>query len=167
MTQKILLVPALVFVLAASACNRAQAPSNDNGSGNSVESAAAADAVKSAEADMLDAFRAKDAAKLTSYYASDALLAVPGRTVKGSDAIGKANAQDFKDPAFKLDFANERTDVAASGDLAYTSGSFQVTYTDEQTKKVKNESGTYVTVFRKQTDGSWKAVADVATPTGG
>jgi uncharacterized protein (TIGR02246 family) len=122
-------------------------------------------AVAAVEADMLAAFKAKDAAKLTSHYAADAVLAVPERTVKGVDAIAKANADDLKDPAFALDFTNERTDV--SGDLAYTSGSFKVTYTDTETKKAVNGQGTYVTVFKKQADGSWKVVADIATPTAG
>ncbi|MDQ3558108.1 MAG: hypothetical protein M3453_02775, partial [Pseudomonadota bacterium] len=83
---------------------------------------------------------------------------------QGSDAVSKAIAEDLGDPGFTLSFTNERTDAAASGDLAWTSGSFQVSYTNPQTKKVENGQGTYVTVFRKQADGSWKAVADVATP---
>ena len=113
---------------------------------------------------MLAAFHAKDAAKLSGYYAPDAVLAIPGRTVQGADAIKKANAEDLSDPAFKLDFTNERTDVAQSGDLAYTSGSFQVTFTSTESKKVESQTGTYVTVFRKQADGSWKVAADIATP---
>jgi uncharacterized protein (TIGR02246 family) len=164
MAQKALLLPAMALILAAAACDRAgNTPYSDNGNDNAA-SANAAEAVKSVEADMLAAFHAKDAAKLSGYYASDAVLAVPGRTVHGTDAISKANAEDLNDPAFKLDFANERTDVANSGDLAYTSGSFQVTFTNSQTKKVESQSGTYLTVFRKQADGSWKAVADIATP---
>jgi uncharacterized protein (TIGR02246 family) len=161
---KALLVSALVLTLAATACDRAQNTSNPDNGKNTATSANAADAVKSVEADMLAAFHAKDAAKLSGYYASDAVLAIPGRTVQGTDAINKANAEDLNDPAFKLDFTNERTDVADSGDLAYTSGSFQVTFTSTKTKKVESQTGTYVTVFRKQADGSWKAVADIATP---
>ena len=93
------------------------------------------------------------------------MLAVPERTVKGAEAIAKANDEDLKDPAFKLDFTNEKTDT--SGDLAYTSGSFKVTYTDAKTKQPVDGAGTYVTVFKKQADGTWKVVADIATPTGG
>lgn len=165
MAQKALLLPAaLVLTLAATGCDRARNTSYSGNVSNSTANAIATDAVKSVEAEMLAAFHAKDAPKLSSYFASDALLAVPGRTVQGTDAINKANAEDLNDPAFKLNFTNERTDVAQSGDLAYTSGSFQVTFTNTQTKKVESQTGTYVTVFRKQADGSWKAVADIATP---
>jgi uncharacterized protein (TIGR02246 family) len=158
-----------VLALALAGCQQYGAKDNTTGGtaamNGAAESGDASAAVTAAEADMLAAFKAKDAAKLTSHYATDAVLAVPGRTVKGGEAIAKANAEDLKDPAFSLDFTNERTD--ATGDLAYTSGSYKVTYTDTKTKKVVNGQGTYVTVFKKQADGSWKAVADIATPTEG
>jgi len=163
MAQKLLLLSTVSLALAATACDR-YSNRNTSTDTTTANSGDAANAVKNAEGDMLAAFHAKDSAKLTSYYASDAVLAVPGRTVKGTDAIGKANAEDLKDPAFKLDFSNDRTEVARSGDLAYTTGSFNVTYTNSKTKKVEREKGTYVTVFKKQSDGSWKAVADIATP---
>jgi uncharacterized protein (TIGR02246 family) len=164
-----MVVMASVAALALTGCQQYGAKDNATGGAAAMNGAAeggdASAAVTAAEADMLAAFKAKDAAKLTSHYASDAVLAIPGRTVKGADAITKANSDDLKDPAFALDFTNERTD--ASGDLAYTSGSYKVTYTDAKTKKVVKGQGTYVTVFKKQADGSWKAVADIATPTEG
>jgi uncharacterized protein (TIGR02246 family) len=167
--MKRMVVLASVAALALAGCKQYGAKDNATSGtaamNGATESGDASAAVTAAEADMLAAFKAKDAAKLTSHYASDAVLAVPERTVKGIEAITKANAEDLKDPAFALDFTNERTD--ASGDLAYTAGSFKVTYTDMKTKKVVNGQGTYVTVFKKQADGSWKAVADIATPTGG
>jgi ketosteroid isomerase-like protein len=36
--------------------------------------------------------------------------------------------------------------------------------TDPATKQAKSESGTYVTVYRKQADDSWKAVEDAVIP---
>jgi hypothetical protein len=35
--------------------------------------------------------------------------------------------------------------------------------TDPQRKQVINDHGSYVTTYRKQPDGAWKAVADIAT----
>jgi ketosteroid isomerase-like protein len=54
-------------------------------------------------------------------------------------------------------------DVAKSGDLGYTQGSYKLTVTDPTTHKIINDHGSYVTTYRKQADGSWKAVADIAT----
>jgi uncharacterized protein (TIGR02246 family) len=162
MTKKLFVATLLLSSLPLSACNKPAGQAGGNAAIANTDAAAAA--VKNVEAEMLAAFQAKDAAKLSSHYASDAILAIPGRTVKGTEAITKANTDDLADPAFSLSFINDKTDVAASGDLAYTSGTFNVSYTDPKTKAVVKGAGTYVTVFRKQADGSWKAVADIATP---
>lgn len=124
-----------------------------------------ADAVKNVEAQMLAGFQAKDGAKISATYAADALVVTPGRSLKGSEAVNKGIADDLGDPAFKLNFHNDKTDVASSGDLAYTTGTYTVSYTDAKTKKAQDGSGSYLTVFRKQADGTWKAVADFSTDT--
>jgi uncharacterized protein (TIGR02246 family) len=126
---------------------------------------AAAGEVKQTEANLLAAWKAKDPAKVAGFYADDAVFAEPGAATRNGAAAIRAGAEsDLKDPAFALDFTNERTDVADSGDLAYTRGSFRVTFTDPATKKPQNVAGSYLTAFRRQGDGSWKAVADYATP---
>jgi hypothetical protein len=38
-----------------------------------------------------------------------------------------------------------------------------MTVTDEATHRVINDHGSYVTTYRKQPDGSWKAESDIAT----
>jgi uncharacterized protein (TIGR02246 family) len=109
-------------------------------------------------------FAAQDADKLASHYADDAVLMVPGMpAVSGKDAIHTALKQMASDPALSLKFQASRVDVAKSGDLAYTQGSYTMTVTDPQTKQIINDHGSYVTTYRKQPDGTWKAVADIAT----
>jgi uncharacterized protein (TIGR02246 family) len=129
-----------------------------------VDTAEAAKAVKAAEAEMLAAFKAKDAAKIASLYTPDAEVMVPFEpVVRGSD-VAKSTAGDLKDPAFSIDFANTRTEVSNGGDMAFTHGTFTATYTNPATKQPGTMKGSYVTVFRKQADGSWKAVQDISTP---
>ena len=165
MTHKMITASLLTISLLASGCGRYEhsggsaAAANMNSSGGADS---AKDAIKAVEAGMIKAGAAKDSAALASSYASDAVFAVPGRTVQGGDAIGKALAGDLQDPAFKFNLTNERTD--ASGDLGYTTGTYKVSYTDSKTKKVVHGTGSYLTVFRKQPDGSWKAVGDFSTP---
>ena len=67
------------------------------------------------------------------------------------------------DPALSLKFHATKVEVAKSGDVAYTQGTYTLTLTDPQTKQVINDHGSYVTTYRKQPDGTWKAVADIAT----
>ena len=69
----------------------------------------------------------------------------------------------LKDPALTLRFKADPVDVAKSGDVGYTAGSYTMTATDPSTHKVIHDRGTYVTTYRKQADGSWKAEANIAT----
>jgi uncharacterized protein (TIGR02246 family) len=109
-------------------------------------------------------FAAKDVAKLASHYADTAVVMFPGSpSVSGIDGIRASMTQLTSDPALSLKFQANRIDVAKSGDLAYTQGTYTVTMTDPQTKQIIYDHGSYVTTFRKQPDGTWKAVADIAS----
>ena len=117
------------------------------------------DAVNRTAQEMLTAFEAKDVAMVNSYYAPDAIIATAGRPpAKDGPAVSKAIRDDLADPKFKMILSHEKTEV--SGDLAYRRGSYKITATNPQTKQAENIVGTYLTVFRKQADGSWKIVED-------
>jgi ketosteroid isomerase-like protein len=51
-------------------------------------------------------------------------------------------------------------DVAQSGDLGYTQGTLSYTMTDPKTGKPINDQGKWLTIRKKQADGSWKIVQD-------
>jgi uncharacterized protein (TIGR02246 family) len=107
---------------------------------------------------------AKDADKIVAHYADDAILIVPGTpSVSGKEAIRTSLKPMIDDPAMALKFHAAKVEVAKSADVAYTQGTYTLTLTDPQTKQVVNDHGSYVTTYRKQPDGSWKAVADIAT----
>jgi uncharacterized protein (TIGR02246 family) len=111
-------------------------------------------------------YKAKDLAKVSSHYASDATLMVTGGPLAtGSDAIGKALKDFIADPALDIQFSADKVGVSTSGELGYTQGHFKLTATDPQTKKPATQTGSYVTIYRKEADGSWKAIEDIATPT--
>ena len=107
---------------------------------------------------------AKDAAKILTHYADDAILMAPGmEALKGKDAIKGGIDGMVADKALSLKFKAANVVVSTAGDLAYTQGDYTMTMTDPATHKVLNDHGNYVTTYRKQPDGSWKAVADIAT----
>jgi ketosteroid isomerase-like protein len=121
----------------------------------------ATDAVDRTAQEILDAFEAKDSAKARSYYEPDAVIATANRpAARGGEAVSKAISDDIADPNFKLSLSNEKTEVAGSGELAYRQGTFTIAFTNPQTKKAEHAAGSYLDVFRKQADGSWKVVAD-------
>jgi len=51
-------------------------------------------------------------------------------------------------------------EAAKSGDLGYSTGKFDLSYTDPSGKQI-SDHGKYVTVWKKQKDGSWKVVRDI------
>jgi uncharacterized protein (TIGR02246 family) len=121
-------------------------------------------AIKDNETQWNQDFASKDSDKIAAHYADDAVLMVPGTaSTTGKDAIRNSLKQMVADPALSLKFQASKVDVAKSGDVAYTQGSYTMTVTDPTTKQVIHDHGSYVTTYRKQPDGTWKAVADIAT----
>ena len=53
--------------------------------------------------------------------------------------------------------------MAQSGDLGYTQGTETYTTTDPKTGKVVTDRGKWLTVRKKQADGSWKIVQDTGS----
>jgi uncharacterized protein (TIGR02246 family) len=129
-----------------------------------VDAGKTADAIRALEVQWNAAAAARDPAKFASYYTDDAVFINTGADpLHGPAAIQAAMTGAFKDPNFSLRFAPDRVDVAASGDLAYTEGHFTETETAPAAQAQLVQSGSYVTVYRKQADGSWKAVADIVS----
>jgi len=135
------------------ACSNAPAPANK---------AAIEKSVREVEANIAKAIASKDAAGFASNYATDAVLMTPGApAMNGHDAISAGMGGMLADPNLKIEFSADRVEIADSGELAATRGNYTLTATDPATKKPINDKGAYVTVFRKQTDGAWKAVLDI------
>jgi uncharacterized protein (TIGR02246 family) len=111
-------------------------------------------------------YKAKDAAKVAAHYAPDATLMTPGNPVmSGTDALTKGIKELVADPALDMHFSADKVGVSEGGDLAYIRGSFKLTVTDSTTRKPIALTGSHVTIYRRQADGSWKAVEEIATPT--
>jgi ketosteroid isomerase-like protein len=79
----------------------------------------------------------------------------------GIEAIKAALKPMVGDKNFSISFASTKVEVSKASDLGYTQGAYTMTKTDPKTKKVLTEKGKYVTVYKKQANGGWKAVADI------
>jgi len=66
----------------------------------------------------------------------------------------------FADPTFSVSFQSTRALASKGGDVVYSQGTYVMTMTDPKTKKPMTDKGKYLTIYTKQPDGSWKAVAD-------
>ena len=121
----------------------------------------AAEAIKNADQQWAQAASAKDVDKATSFCGPDAAILVPNApAAEGTDAIRKWFQDTFNAPGFKLSWHATGAEAARSGDLGYSTGKYELSFTDASGKTV-SDHGKYVTVWKKQADGSWKVVRDI------
>jgi ketosteroid isomerase-like protein len=73
----------------------------------------------------------------------------------GADAVRYVTGMN--DSTFTVDWSPQGGDVSSSGDMGYTYGIYELRTAMER------QSGTYVTVWRRQEDGSWKYLLDAGT----
>lgn len=147
------LATSALWLMLVNGCNAAPADAGKD-----------ADAIRSLEAQWNVDIAARDPARFASYYTADAVFINTGADpLHGPQAIQAAMAGAFKDPNFSLHFAPDRVDVAAGGNMAYTQGHFTETDTDPGVQAKLVQSGSYVTIYKRQADGSWKAVVDIVS----
>ena len=79
--------------------------------------------------------------------------------LKGKNALVERWAGLLQDPTMSISWKPLRVVISASGDLGFTVGSYEVTKESGQVKKAAG-SGKYVTIWRKQPDGTWKVTFD-------
>lgn len=131
-----------------------------------MDTTAIAAAISANETQWNADWAARDAAKIASHYATNAVVMVPGVPIlHGREAAQAAiTAGPLTDHDFSLTFHAEDVQVAASGDMAFSRGVYEEHDTNPHTHHVDVSNGSYVTVYRKQADGAWLAVADINTP---
>jgi uncharacterized protein (TIGR02246 family) len=104
----------------------------------------------------------KDADRIAAHYTDDANVMIPNSpTMTGKAAIAKGMKEAFADPNWSLAMQPVQVEISKAGDLAYLRGTYVLTATDPATKKANTEKGRFLTIFRKQPDGTWKAIQDI------
>ena len=102
----------------------------------------------------------KDAAGLVSaFYAPDAKLLPPNAPMISGTGPIRDFWQGMLD-AGGADVTLDTTDVDSSGELAYGIGQYSFTLPSAGGGRMRDE-GKYLVVFRRQSDGSWRSVADM------
>ena len=117
-------------------------------------------AVRDADEVWSNAAAAKDVDKTVAFYSDDAVVMPPNMDrVTTKEAIRKIWKDLLTDA--KLSWKATKVEVAKSGDIAFISGTYEVTMNDVVSGKPVNDHGKYLEVWEKQTDGSWKCGADI------
>ena|SRR5438270_487305 len=96
-----------------------------------------------------------------AFLAPEGLSLQPGEMpIRGSEAIRVKMAAAA--PGV-LTWTVHEAEVSASGDMGYTWGTYELRGENEQGKRTTTY-GKYVTIWKKQADGSWKVVLDAGSP---
>jgi pimeloyl-ACP methyl ester carboxylesterase/ketosteroid isomerase-like protein len=112
--------------------------------------------VRQTEIAFAKAFADRDAAKFFSFVADDATFLGGLSTQRGKQAVVERWSQFFKTPEAPFSWGPDRVAVNASGTLGLSTGPVF----DPQAK----HSGSYVSTWAKQADGTWKIVFDGSGP---
>jgi uncharacterized protein (TIGR02246 family) len=126
-----------------------------------ADPAAVRRSIDSANARLADALTREDAAAHAANYSSDAIVmmsnmpAWKGQTDIQTKAGELFQTFDIKDPKFTTE------SVEISGDLAVETGAYSMTLTPKGGKAMA-DSGKYITVWKRQADGSWKIFRDIS-----
>jgi ketosteroid isomerase-like protein len=125
------------------------------------DSARAVASLRAADSALTAAVDAKDPARTAGFYAADAtLLPVAEPLVAGRAAIEREWAKVFGIPGFRNQARITQVEVARDGSLAYTRGTYETEMADANGAPVV-ERGKWVTVWRRDSTGDWRIVADI------
>ena len=121
------------------------------------EPAQGSDLLVQLEADFAKAVAEHGHEAFVTYFAEDGVELDDGGGISSRDAISK---QPPWPEGTSLTWTPVKADMAASGDLGYTYGNHVFKSKDKEGKPVTHY-GKYMSIWKKQKDGSWKVVVDM------
>jgi uncharacterized protein (TIGR02246 family) len=117
-------------------------------------------AVRVADSSLAAAVEAKDADRTAALYADDAVqMPVAEPLISGRAAIREEWAKVYGIPGFTNKSQLVSVEVSG-GSLAYTRGTYESAMLDPKGKPT-TERGKWITVWRRQADGTWRVAADI------
>ncbi|MEE8583785.1 MAG: nuclear transport factor 2 family protein [Acidobacteriota bacterium] len=97
-------------------------------------------------------------------FAEDALMIQGSNRIQGRAAILESMKALLDDPQRGLTWTPDTAWASQSGDLGVTIGSFRSWRRSEEGEEQTVATGTYITVWQRQEDGSWKVALDGGSP---
>jgi ketosteroid isomerase-like protein len=156
---------ALAWAACAPATDESGAPAGAAGDGataGAARIAAIEDSLMQADRDFASATAERGVDGWVSWFAADGAMVTAGGEVKGHDAIRELMASALSDSGPRLLWEPTYAE-AGGGNLGYTIGTSQRVARDSAGTLLG--TGNYLTVWRRQADGTWKVERDIGTYT--
>ena len=154
---------AVVALLGAACAPKGETPVKDSAATAAppvVDVAAVRRTIEDANAKFIDALTRGDTIGMVANYADDAVVMDPGAPARrGRGEIGANFAKRIQSAKVNDEKATT-VSVDVAGDYAIETGTFEVTVTPKGGKQTHG-TGKYLTVWKKQADGSWKIYRDI------
>lgn len=101
---------------------------------------------------------------VSHFAANGSMISAGVGEIHGLEDIQAAMEEAFADASYRLTWEPLRAEVSKSGDLGYTVGRYTSVRLGNLGQEVRS-SGLYVSIWRRQEDGSWKVEMDLGNPT--
>lgn len=98
-----------------------------------------------------------------AYFEPGGVMILGSGEIRGDDAIRSLMGPLLADSTIAFGWTPVRAEVARSGDFGYTVGNYAIRPADDDDAEPLSY-GMYLTVWRRQEDGSWKVTADIGNP---
>lgn len=117
-------------------------------------------AIRKRQEEFLTAHEFHDGARLAEFYTDDALLVPPDEPiVQGKKAIAEWYQEEFKKAPPTENPTVDLEEINVSGNVAFIRGIFTLKFKDDDGIRVENLR--FISIWRKQKDGSWLFYCDV------
>jgi uncharacterized protein (TIGR02246 family) len=120
-------------------------------------------AIDKGNAQWIEAWEKGDPEMLAAIFTEDGvMLSQGGRVFKGRQQILERQKAAMQSVTRPVKVSVVTVKIWLDGDAAYETGKYKYEYTEKG--KPTTEEGRYVTIWKRQSDGSWKLSMDMAVP---
>ena len=96
------------------------------------------------------------------WFCPDGRQVIPGQVISGKPSIAEVMSPVFAADGYLLTWEPDMVSASAAGDMGWTSGRY------ENHRQAKSgtivQTGRYLTIWRRQSDGTWKVDLDTGVP---
>ena len=153
----------IVALIISSAAARAEQESKGASPTPSAALTEARRAIDKGNAQWIEAWDKADASLLARLFAEDGiLLGRNGKIFKGPQQIFERQKPVMEGAGKGVKVTVTTVDLWLDGETAYETGKYSYKY--QEKGKPVTEEGRYVTIWKRQSDGSWKIIVDMGIP---